>query len=46
MENPIVMLLVCWFLLYKATKMVFENEKPRNKKILKTYKFLEKNKNA
>ena len=36
------MLLFCGFLLYKATKIVFLEEEKLNKKILKTYKFLEK----
>ena len=46
MENPIIMLLFCWILLYKATKIVFLEKEKLNKKILKTYKFLENKKNA
>lgn len=46
MENPIIMLLFCGFLLYKATKIVFLEEEKLNKKNLKTYRFLENKKSA
>lgn len=45
MENPLIMLLICAFLLYQATKLAFvEEKKTKSKKNLKTYKFLENKK--